>query len=340
MKYIGNKKDKKDLKIGFPLSLSTGGPSLFMTRLRHSISKQRLAQVSTFVNPFTDINVFSNKVRSIYRKPYVFRVDGIYFDKSYTSGSNHEKNKPIFQGIDNATGLIIQSNFDYNLISVFHKRIKKPYDIINNGVNIKIFSPTGPHKRGELSTKDEDIVFITSANWRIHKRLKDVINVFLKFEKNTNRTCHLLILGKNSNMIHIKHPRIYNIGFVPPKDLPNWYRTGNIFLFLSWLDHCPNSIVEAIACGLPVVCTNQGGSRELIEMTNGGIVAQADEEFTFEPIDLYNPPTPNYQNILQAIDKILTNYDEHVGAIDTTPIDIDNIAKRYVKFIQNLPLKN
>lgn len=333
MKYKGY---KQKLRIGFPLSLSGGGPSLFMKRLRASVSGQSIANVATFINPFTDINIFSNVARDIYGKPYVFRVDGIYFDKNETTGSNYEHNKPIFKGINNATGIISQSAFSYKLISSFHTKIDKPYDIINNGVDIKIFSPKGLDNRKKLGVKDNDLVFVTSTKWRAHKRLKDVINVFIEFEKNSNRACHLLVLGKNSNIEHIRHPRIHNIGFVPPKDLPVWYRTGNIFLFFSWLDNCPNSVVEAIASGLPVVCSNQGGTRELVEMTKGGVVAEADDDFIFEPVELYNPPTPDYNKILAAINKIVSNYDTYIQNIDRTMIDIDNVAMRYVRFIEKV----
>ena len=37
------------------------------------------------------------------------------------------------------------------------------------------------------------------------------------------------------------------------------------------------TVVETIASGLPVLCTNLGGTRELVEMTNSGIVVDADK---------------------------------------------------------------
>lgn len=337
MKY---ERYKQKLRIGFPLSLSGGGPSLFMKRLRDSVKKQGLAKVSSFINPLTDINIFANKARDMYRKSYVFRLDGIYFDKNETTGSNYLKNRSIFEGIDNASGVIIQSNFGYKLASRFYGSIDKPMCIINNGVDCDIFSITGYNKRKYLGIKEKDLVFVTSAKWRAHKRLKDIINVFIEYEEKTDKNCHLLVLGHESHHEQVEHPRIHYIGFVSSDDLPSWYRTGNIFLFFSWLDNCPNSVIEAIACGLPVVCTNQGGTRELIEMTKGGIVVEADKEFTFELVDLYNPPTPDYDKILEAINKIVSNYDLYVQNIDRTMINIDNVAIRYVEFIEKMMMGN
>lgn len=322
--------------IGFPFSLSGGGPSLFMKRLRESIKKQGFAKVSSYINPFTDINIFASKARDIYGKPYVFRVDGIYFDKNEATGSNYVKNRSVFEGIDSASGVIIQSDFDYKLLSRFYGNIDKSMCIINNGVDCGIFSITGDNKRKSLGINEEDLVFVTSAKWRSHKRLKDIINVFIEYERKADQKCYLLVLGHGGDHELIEHPRIYNIGFVSPDDLPSWYRTGNIFLFFSWLDHCPNSVIEAIACGLPVVCTNQGGTRELIEMTKGGITAAGDDEFVFEPVELYNPPTPDYDKILAAINEVISNYDSYVRGIDRTMINIDNVAIRYLKFIEKI----
>lgn len=305
-----------------------------MKRLRSSIAKQKLADILFFINPTTDINIFSNRVRKLYGKPNIFRVDGIYFDKREEVFVREKKNKPIFEGIDSSAAIVFQSLFSYRLLSNFYKKIDGHYVIINNGVDVEVFSEYGSNKRRELGIKDDELVFLTSAKWRYHKRLNDIINIFIEFEKNSRRVCHLIILGKDIFIGLIKHPRIHNIGVVTPMDLPFWYRTGDIFLFLSWLDNCPNSVIEAIACGLPVICTNQGGTHELIEMTKGGLVCEVDPEFNFKPVDLNNPPKPDYDKILHAIDKILANYDKYRQNIDRTIINIDNVAERYVRFIE------
>lgn len=330
MQFDGN------IRIGFTFLLGGGGPSTFMKRLRSSIAKQKIAKISSIINPLTDINIFSNKSRDIYCKPYVLRVDGIYFDIRQTCGSNEEKNKAIFSGIDRAAGVIFQSAFDLALISKFHRRPEQSFEIIHNGVDIDLFSSFGPNRRKELNIDADDIVFVTAAKWRTHKRLQDTVNVFCEYDTNSNKACHLIILGKSIECDDHNHPRIHKIGYVEPDKLPEWYRAGNIFLFFSWLDHCPNTVIEAIACGLPVICTNQGGTRELVEITKGGIVVEADGEFDFEPVDLYNPPQPDYNKMLAAINAMEVNYDSYVQRIDRTMINIDNVARKYVGFVQKV----
>jgi glycosyltransferase involved in cell wall biosynthesis len=315
-----------------------------MRRLRASIERQGLAKTSTFLDPRAQINLFANIVRNPYSKPYVFRVDGAYFDSAETSGSNETLNRPIYEGIDGACGVVIQSHFDLELVRSFG-RVDRPYEIINNGTDLTLFCPDGPDMKGALGIEASELVVLTSAKWRAHKRLDDIVEVFLEFSRRKAHPCRLLILGDTAGVSIPadgwssqlpQNAQVTLVGHVQPDDLPAWYRTGDVFLYLSWLDHCPNSVVEAIACGLPVVCSNQGGTRELVEMSNAGVVAEADSGFTFELVDLYHPPKPSCNVILEALEDVVHRLDEYRLKIDRGPLDIDVVARRYVCFLETM----
>ena len=53
--------------------------------------------------------------------------------------------------------------------------------------------------------------------------------------------------------------RIRFTGRVPTEDMPDLYRSADIFLNPSTVDNMPNSILESYASGVPVVSTNVGG---------------------------------------------------------------------------------
>ena len=326
---------KRKTKIGFSLSRGGGGPSTFMKRMRQSIAKQKLANTAYFFNPLTDINIYANIVRNPWNKPYIFRVDGITFDSALAAEETNRRNQPIFDGIDHAAGIVFQAAFCLELISRFHGKPSAPYTIINNGVNLEEFSPKGSNRREQLGIDDNELVFITSAKWRAHKRLNSIIDVFNAFQKVTGQQAHLVILGAldqpvpNAQNIHI-------VGHIPPEDLAPWYRTGDICLFFSWLDHCPNTVVESLACGVPVICTNQGGTRELIEKTKGGIVVEADTPFPFKPVNLYHPPVPDQNALVKAIITMVEGRKKFAVCIDRTALDIDNVAQRYVDFVEKV----
>lgn len=310
-----------------------GGPTAFLKRMRRSIDKQKLANTSYFYNPFTDINIYANIVRNPWHKPYIFRVDGITFDNMLPSDETIRRNQPIFDGIDHAAGIVFQANFSFELIAKFYRKPNLPFIIINNGVDLKEFSPQGDNKRRQLCIGENELVFITSAKWRIHKRLHSVLDVFLRYQKTTGKKAHLIVLGQLDNSFQIDNvTNIHFIGHIPPAELSSWYRTGDICLFFSWLDNCPNTVLEALACGVPVICTNQGGTRELIEKTNGGIIVEADAPFSFKPVDLYHPPVPDQNALVKAVTTMVERRKEFAAAIDRTAIDIDVVTQRYVDF--------
>lgn len=324
----------KRIKLGFSFLKGRGGPTTFMRRLRESIQLQGFADTTTFINPLTDINIYSNAIRNPWCRPYVLRVDGISYDLAVSPVANAQRNKPIFDGIDAATGVIFQAQFSLNLITKFRKRPDCLFTIIPNGVDLTRFTPLGPNHREALGIPKDALVFISSAKWRAHKRLDAVIRAFARFQEVSGKVAHLLVMGSLDNPPDGIPERVHLIGHVPSEDLPTWYRSADLCLYLSWLDNCPNTVVEALACRLPVICSNQGGTRELVEMTGGGIVVEADMPFNFEPVELYRPPQPDPDTVLRGILEACERRHALSAGIDRNTIDIDSVARKYVAFLE------
>jgi glycosyltransferase involved in cell wall biosynthesis len=52
-------------------------------------------------------------------------------------------------------------------------------------------------------------------------------------------------------------------GFVPDDELPQWYGGAELFLYPSRYEGFGLPVVEAMACGTPVICSNAPGVREV-----------------------------------------------------------------------------
>ena len=139
------------MKVGFPLGLSKGGPSIFLERLKNSLKKNNFAKTSYFFDPTIDVLICANKVRNFWVKPHVMRLDGIYHGSHLNKNEIEIKNRPIFDGINTAKGLIYQSEYSKFIVNYFYSVDKKiPSAIINNGVDIKQFNPKGDNLREKL----------------------------------------------------------------------------------------------------------------------------------------------------------------------------------------------
>lgn len=79
------------------------------------------------------------------------------------------------------------------------------------------------------------------------------------------------------------------IGFVPPKELPQLLASADLFVFASSCENMPNTLLEAMAVGLPIACSNRGPMPEVL--ADGGVY--------FDPEDA--------DSIAVAVEKIINN---------------------------------
>ncbi|MGD8760290.1 MAG: glycosyltransferase family 1 protein [Anaerolineales bacterium] len=64
-------------------------------------------------------------------------------------------------------------------------------------------------------------------------------------------------------------------GQVPFADLPEWYRRADGFVFASTCENMPNILLEAMASGLPIACSDRSPMPEILQ--NGGRYFQAED---------------------------------------------------------------
>jgi glycosyltransferase involved in cell wall biosynthesis len=270
----------------------------------------------------------------------VLRNGGIYFDSQNTVGDSDTLNTPIFASIDRAAGMVFISDFARRLVEAFYRPLTIPYTVIHNAVNISRFRPEGTNYRSTLHLTPDDVVMVTAAKWRRWKRLKETVIFFKKLQAELpGRRFKLLVLGEHPDYIVDDSDIIY-AGEIPPEELPAWYRTGNLYLHLATLEICGNTQVEAIACGLPVLCANNGGIGETVRAARAGIVSEADQPFRFEKVAHYDPPAPDYERLLADMRTLLDNYRFYQEHISYDAVSIDASARKYVQFISEVFLRH
>jgi glycosyltransferase involved in cell wall biosynthesis len=59
-------------------------------------------------------------------------------------------------------------------------------------------------------------------------------------------------------------PFVTWLGPYTQAEAPAVYQQGHIYLHTKYLDPCPSAVLEAMACGLPVVYSQSGGTPELV----------------------------------------------------------------------------
>jgi teichuronic acid biosynthesis glycosyltransferase TuaC len=80
--------------------------------------------------------------------------------------------------------------------------------------------------------------------------------------------------------------RVYTPGARSHSDLPRWLNAADVFVLPSYKEGLPNVVLEAMACGLPVVSTDVGGTGEaVVEGETGYLVPPRSAASLLPPLE-------------------------------------------------------
>jgi glycosyltransferase involved in cell wall biosynthesis len=93
----------------------------------------------------------------------------------------------------------------------------------------------------------------------------------------------LLVVGDGpySDALAMSLPEAIFTGSLTGKELATAYASADVFVFPSTTDTFGNVILEAQACGLPVVVSDSGGPKELVEDRANGLITKSHDAEDF-----------------------------------------------------------
>ncbi len=135
--------------------------------------------------------------------------------------------------------------------------------VIPNGIDVDYYNsiPKDYKLRTKLGIKQSDKVIICVANFHINKGHKYLLEAFEQVYKKY-KNIKLLLVGDGSEKENLKNQiKFYdsknNIIFLGKRDdVPYLLKISNIFVLPTLFEGMSNSILEAMACGLPIIATN------------------------------------------------------------------------------------
>ena len=157
------------------------------------------------------------------------------------------------------------------------ERKKKPeYKIIVNGVNKKIFYPN--KKNSTIDTKK--IKFITTGSFRNIDMIEPVVMALDSLKGKID--FELNIVGPIINPAieaFFQKGYINILGVMELSGVAKALRESDIFIYSHLNPPCPNSVIEAISCGLPVVGFDSGAMSELCYFSKELLAYVSDDIF-------------------------------------------------------------
>lgn len=302
----------------------TSGKGFFYSRLSPALQNLGINIVSNPDLPH-DVSIHSAKIRPTKGKKNVLRLDGIYHN---TGQPYKSMNNPIRKALRRADGVIYQSNYAKSLCDVYLEK-KTQHAVIYNGMELDYWKNVKPIEC------DYQHVFISASRWRPHKRIVDIIESFrlanisssVLFVAGDLRKCGA---SKEWRKNHFKN-NIQYLGTLKQPELHRYFKAARASIHLCWFDACPNSVVESICCGTPVICNNTGGTPELVSHS-GGYICEIDSPYNFKPVDLYHPPKIDRNLVAQAFRKST----KESLSLKKETFNINTIAVQYLDFFEKV----
>jgi glycosyltransferase involved in cell wall biosynthesis len=176
--------------------------------------------------------------------------------------------------------------------------------VILNSVNDEIFNAKG---RSTFSMSRK--IRLISSSWSDNPRKGGPFYRWLDSVLDWSRFEFTFVGRTKEHFQYIKH--------IPPQDSENLarlLRQHDIFIAPSKHEPCSNAILEALACGLPVLYRNDGGSPELVRF--GGL------------------PFQGRDDVLSQLDRIVEFYESFQSVIFIKPIK--EIASAYLELARQI----
>ena len=229
-----------------------------------------------------------------------------------------------------ATHILYQSEFSKSWWEDWYGDARKPFTVVHNGVDLNIYSPSA----NEISSERIRLLVVEgSLGGGYDMGLDNAIALAETLAEKFNFAMELMVVGKitDEHAAHVQSrariPIIWQ-GAVPREKIPEIDRSAHLLFSADINAACPNSVIEALACGLPVVSFDTGALNELVVGDAGRLAPYGSDPWKLDK--------PDISALADAATEILRNRPRfRAGARSQAEksLGLDLMTDRYLKFL-------
>lgn len=181
---------------------------------------------------------------------------------------------------------------------------------------------------------DKKLLLFSSAKISEERKgfsyLIEACNILSREHPKLCKNLGVIILGKESESSNtIPFPTYPMSYIIEENELSDIYNAADLFITPSLQDNLPNTIMEALACGLPCVGFNIGGIPEMIEHKINGYVSEYKSAADLANGIHWTLQEATYDNLRKAaVEKVEKCYSEQI------------VAEKYIQIYDSMTNKN
>lgn len=184
-----------------------------------------------------------------------------------------------------ADRVIYQSQFIRQWWEDWYGVADAPASVIINGVDLQTYTPAGEHERP--TDKFRMLLLEGSLARGLNSGLFHAVSVAEKLS--TKYPMEVVVAGTvdeaTQRKMQSKVP-VKFLGTVPRTEIPKLARSSHLMYCAEVNPPCPNSVIESLACGLPVIGFDTGSLKELVGDEAGVVVPYGANPWRLETPDV------------------------------------------------------
>ena len=237
------------------------------------------------------------------RSPVVLNQNGVGYP-AWAGAHTDDVNRPLRRALLAADHVLYQSEFCKRSADLFLGEPSGEWEVLPNAVDVEHFSPAAD------PLPDGPVLLLAGDQLQPY-RLELALRTFA-LSRLRNSGARLLVSGR-----HVVPPEplldelglrdaVELVGGYSQAEAPSLLRRAHLLLHTTVNDSCPSVVIEAMACGVPVVHPASGGTAELVG-GEAGIGVPHPESW-----ERVQPPEP--EALADAVERVLADLTTYAAA--------------------------
>jgi glycosyltransferase involved in cell wall biosynthesis len=231
--------------------------------------------------------------------PIVVNQSGVAYP-GWAGAATEEINRQFRRALVAADHVLYQSEFCKRSADEFLGKPRGSWEVLYNAVDVEQFKPADV-------APDGPPVLLLGGDQTQAYRLELALEVLAQLPDASLIVTGRLVADPQPSLRRLGiRGRVDFTGAYAQRDAPAVFRRAHLLLHTKVLDPCPSLVIEAMACGLPVVYAASGGTVELVGEEAGVGVPHP------ESWERDQPPAP--EALADAARRVLVDRDRFAGA--------------------------